>query len=438
MIHRSLLGLLIVALGAAVSAEDWPQWRGRANTGASSEARLPLKWTNTENIAWKARLSGVGVSSPIVAGERVFATSQVGSGGSRQGPRLGQGAEANPAERSLSTAAGAGPVRFVVEAFNRMDGRRLWTYELAAAGELPEVHDKHNLASPSPVTDGERVYAVFGTGQVAAVDMSGKAVWTLNLSKQFGPFAINWGHGSSPVVHRNVLFLVCYHDKASYILALDARTGKQLWKTDRPAGTTSYSTPLVVPAPAGDELIVNSSTGIDAYDAATGKPLWHFNEPSRFPIPVAMFDDGVIYLSRGYRSGPYAAIRPGGRGDISKSHVIWHVPTGAPYISSLVHYQGHLYMIGDVGVVTCVDARTGERVWRQRVDGVFTASPVAGDGKIYFVSESGETIVLKAGREPEVLARNTIDGRILASPAISGGRLFIRTDDTLIAVGAGS
>ena len=438
MSKRSVIAAVVVVLTVGVSAEDWPQWRGPANTGASSEARLPLKWTNTENIAWKARLGGAGVSSPIVAGDRVFATSQVGSGGSRQGPRLGQGAEANPAERSLSTAAGAGPVRFLVEAFNRVDGRRLWMYELAAAGELPEVHDKHNLASPSPVTDGERVYAVFGTGQVAAVDMSGKAVWTLNLSKQFGPFAINWGHGSSPVVHRNVLFLVCYHDKASYILALDGRTGKQLWKTDRPAGTTSYSTPLVVPAPAGDELVVNSSTGIDAYDAATGKPLWHFNEPSRFPIPVAMFDDGVIYLSRGYRSGPYAAIRPGGRGDISKSHVIWYVPTGAPYISSLVHYQGHLYMIGDVGVVTCVDARTGERVWRQRVDGVFTASPVAGDGKIYFVSESGETIVLKAGREPEVLARNTIDGRILASPAISGGRLFIRTDDTLIAVGTGS
>jgi outer membrane protein assembly factor BamB len=150
-----------------------------------------------------------------------------------------------------------------------------------------------------------------------------------------------------------------------------------------------------------------------------------------------MHDQGIIYLSRGYRSGPYAAIRPGGRGDISKTHVIWHVPTGAPYISSLVHYQGLLYMVGDVGVVTCVDAKTGERVWRERIDGVFTASPVAGDGKVYFLSETGETIVLRAGRKPEVLARNRIDGRILASPAISGGRLFIRTDDSLIAVGGG-
>ena len=161
-----------------------------------------------------------------------------------------------------------------------------------------------------------------------------------------------------------------------------------------------------MPAAQGDELIVNSSVGVEAYDPRPAEPLWHFNEPNQFPIPVAMHHDGVIYLSRGYRSGPYAAIRPGGRGDISKTHVVWHVPTGAPYISSLVHYDGLLYMAGDVGVVTCVDAKTGERVWRERLGGIYTASPVAADGKIYLLSESGETIVLKAGRTPEVIARN--------------------------------
>jgi outer membrane protein assembly factor BamB len=197
----------------------------------------------------------------------------------------------------------------------------------------------------------------------------------------------------------------------------------------------SYSTPLVVPSPQGDELVVNSSVGVEAFNPGNGQPLWHFNEANQYPIPVAMHVDGMIYLSRGYRSGPYAAIRPGGRGDIAKTHMVWHVPTGAPYISSLVHYQGLLYMAGDVGVVTCVDAKTGERVWRERIDGVFTASPVAGDGKIYMLSETGETIVLKAGRQAEVLSRNAIDGRILASPAVSDGRLFIRTDDSILAVG---
>jgi outer membrane protein assembly factor BamB len=191
-----------------------------------------------------------------------------------------------------------------------------------------------------------------------------------------------------------------------------------------------------VPTPQGTELVVNSSTGIEAYDAATGAPLWHFDEPNQFPIPVAMHHDGVIYLSRGYRSGPYAAIRPGGRGDITKTHVLWHVRTGAPYTSSLVHYDGLLYMAGDVGVITCIDAKTGALVWRERLGGVYTASPVAADGKIYFMSESGETIVLRAGRKPEVIARNPIGGRVLASPAISSGRIFIRTDDHLVAVGA--
>jgi outer membrane protein assembly factor BamB len=428
----------LLGLNAPVTADNWPQWRGPSGTGVSNETRLPASWSNNTNIAWKTRLNGVGVSSPIVWGERVFVTSQVGSGASRRGPRLGQGGEASAAERSLDSGetSGEGRVRFLVEALNRTNGARAWTYELLAEGSLPSVHDKHNLASPSPVADGERVYAVFGTGQIVAVDMNGKQVWTRNLAREHGPFEINWGHGSSPIVHDGALILVCYHENASYLLAVDSRTGRTLWKRDRPKGVLSYSTPIVVPAPQGAELIVNSSVGVEGYAAATGEPLWHFNEPNQFPIPVAMHHEGVIYLSRGYRSGPYAAIRPGGRGDISSTHVLWHVPTGAPYISSLVYYQGLLYMAGDVGVITCVDAKTGRQVWRERLGGVYTASPVAADGKIYLFSESGETIVLRAGRTPEIIGRNTIDGRVLASPAISSGRIFIRTDDHVVAVGS--
>ena len=426
---------LIAAFPVVMSADNWPQWRGPAGTGASVETGLPQTWSETNNVAWRTKLGGVGVSSPIVWGDRVFVTSQVGQGASRQGPRLGQGGNASPAERSLATAGASRGITFIVEALNRQSGQRLWRFDLAAEGDLPSVHDKHNLASPSPVTDGERVYAVFGSGQVVAVDMAGKQVWRRSLGKEIAPFEINWGAGSSPIVHNGSLFLVCYYDSASYLLALDARTGQQRWKIDRPRGTTSYTTPVIVPAASGEELVVNSSTGIEAFDPATGKALWHFNEPNQFPIPVAMHHDGVIYLSRGYRSGPYAAIRPGGRGDISKTHVVWRVPTGAPYISSLVYYDGLLYMAGDVGVITAVDARTGEAVWRQRTSGIFTASPVAADGKIFFAGESGETIVMRAGRTAEILARNSIDGRVLASPAISGSRLFLRTDDHVVAIG---
>jgi outer membrane protein assembly factor BamB len=197
----------------------------------------------------------------------------------------------------------------------------------------------------------------------------------------------------------------------------------------------SYSTPLVVHTPGGPELIVNSSERVDAYDPRTGAHLWFTGGTNRFPIPMPVFHDGLIYMSRGYRSGPYMAIRPGGRGDVSKSHVVWEAATGAPYISSLVFNAGLIYMATDVGAITVVDAETGQRVFQQRIDGVFSASPVAGDGKIYFVSETGETIVLQAGRTPTVLARNDLGERAVASPAISNGRIFIRTDDHVFCIG---
>jgi outer membrane protein assembly factor BamB len=326
-------------------------------------------------------------------------------------------------------------VSFVVEAFDRGSGRRVWIHETPADGELPEVHDKHNLSTSSPVTDGERVYAWFGTGQLVAIDANGKPVWSRHLGKEYAPFDIQWGHGSSPVLFGDTIILLCYHSKTSYALALDKRTGRVLWKTDRPAGVESYSSPLVMSGPSGPELVVNSSIGVEALDPTTGKPLWHFPEVNRFPIPVAVAGDRTIYMSRGYRSGPYLAIKLGGRGDITGSHVAWRVPTGAPYVSSLVLYGGLLYMGGELGIVSAIDAGTGERVWQDRIGGLFTASPVAGDGKIYFVSENGETVVLKAGRTPTVLARNRLDGHFVASPAIAGGRLFLRADDRLVAVG---
>jgi outer membrane protein assembly factor BamB len=431
-----LVAAVVAAAGVHARAEDWPQWRGPVGTGVSAEQSLPVRWSDTEGIAWKARLRGVGVSTPVVSGDRVFVTSQAGTGLRREGnhPTLVQdGSARDRGERNLATS-GDGRVRFLVEAFARTDGRPLWTFELPASDTLPAVHDKHNLASASPVTDGTRVYAVFGTGQIVAVDMNGARVWQRDLAADYGAFQINWGHGSSPIVYRDTVILPCYHEPASYLIALDARTGATRWKVDRGKNVLSYSTPLVIPAASGDELVLNTSEALEAYDPATGKTLWRLNEPSRFAIPMPVHHDGVVYASRGYRSGPYAAIKVGGRGDIAGSHVLWKVPTGAPYISSLVYHDGLLYMAADVGVVTCIDAKSGERVWQERLEGVFTASPVAADGKIYLVSESGETIILRPGRKADVIARNRIDGRLLASPAISRGHVFLRTDDSLIAV----
>jgi outer membrane protein assembly factor BamB len=433
--------VLLAALTAGAEADDWPQWRGPHGTGVSAEKDLPARW-DKDALAWKARLGGLGVSSPVVGGDRVFVTSQAGRGVRRPGthPTLARGEEGK-AEKPLGGAHARGDgeakhVDFLVEAFHRKAGRRLWQYRLPAEGDLPAVHDKHNLASPSPVTDGERVYAWFGTGQLVALDAEdGAVLWQRNLARDFGPFEITWGHGSSPALHGGLLLLLCDHEPASYLLALDKKTGQQRWRVNRGKGLRSHTTPTVVRGPRGDELIVNSSERIDAYDPRTGKPLWHAGEPNRFPIPVPAHHDGVLYTSRGYRSGPYMAIRTGGRGDVSRSHVMWTVPTGAPYVSSLLYYDGLVYMASDAGIVTAVDPASGAKVWQERVGGIFTASPIAADGKVYLLSETGEAIVLKAGRHPVVLERNVLGERLVASPAVSDGQFFIRGDEHLLAIG---
>ncbi len=428
----------ILLTPAMVAADNWPAWRGPQATGVSTETNLPERWGPTENVAWQAPLRGAGVSSPVVFGTLVFVTSQEGTGVRREGnhPSLVQGAGRDASgERTLTGAAQSERTRFVIAAFDRATGKRAWEHVLDAEGDLQGVHDKHNLASPSPVTDGQRVYAWFGTGQIVALDMNGKVAWQRNLAKEYSPFEINWGHASSPALYKDSLILLCYHSPASYLLSLDAKSGKTRWKADRGKDVISYSTPIVVTGPRGPELIVNTSEGVEAHNPDTGERLWHFAEPNRFPIPVPSPHEGTLYLTRGYRSGPYMAIRTGGRGDVSKTHVAWNVPTGAPYVPSAVHYNGLFYMAGENGIVNAIDAATGERVWQERINGIFTASPVAGDGKVYLVSETGETVVLQAGRSPKVLARNRVDGHFVASPAIAEGRLFLRADDRLIAVG---
>ena len=437
-------GLGAVLLTASLHAADWPHWRGPGANGVAPDASLALKWSATDNVAWKTSLAGAGVSTPIVSGDRVYVTSQIGVGVRREGnhPRLVQGSDAAAqGERALGAEPGGDPGQatktfFIVEAFNRADGTRVWERRIEAVGTLTPVHDKHNLATPSPVSDGALVFAWFGTGQVVALDRTGAIVWQRHLAQENGAFDIQWGHGSSPVLYRDSLILLCDQPARSYLVAVDKTTGKDRWKVDRGQGRASYSTPLVVEGTFGAELIVNSTERVDAYDPRTGAFLWHVGETSRFAVPSPVHHNGVIYASRGYRSGPYMAIKAGGRGDAT-SQLLWSVPTGAPYVSSLLHYDGIVYMANDVGVLTAVDAATGTRVWQERVDGVFSASPVAGAGHVYFVSENGDTVVVKAGRTPQIVARNAIGERAVASPAISDGRIFLRTDRHVFAIGSG-
>jgi outer membrane protein assembly factor BamB len=428
----------LVAFDAA--AQDWPQWRGPSSQGVSVESRLPTRWSLEENLAWTAPLAGVGTSSPIIWGGMVVVTSQVG-GSARVGrsahPQLARDDKALAAREGAlgGSETAAGPVWFVVEAFDSAAGRKLWDYRVEAAGELPEVHEKHNLATPTPVADGKRIYAWFGNGQLIALDMTGKPVWSRHLGRELGVFRTTWGHGSSPALFGQLLYLLCDHLDRSYLVALDADTGKERWKVDRGTRRVSHSTPVVVQGPSGAELVVNSSERVDAYDPRTGELLWHLGSERQTPIPTPVSEAGMIFLSRGYRNSDYLAVRSGGRGDVSGTHVAWRAPSGASYVPSILHYDGLIYLTNEVGVVTCADARTGETVWRHRLGGVFFASPVAGDGKVYFTSETGETYVIRAGRTAELLATNDLGERFLASPAISRGRLFLRADGRLFAVG---
>jgi outer membrane protein assembly factor BamB len=439
---------LIVAIlvaGHGLAAQNWPQWRGPSSHGVSPEVGLPTTWGPSQNMAWRTALAGLGTSSPIAWNDRVIVTSQIGRSPVAQGdahPQLARddsslAAREHPLGGRRAEAGGtADDVWLVVEVFARSDGRRLWEHRTKATGTLPAAHEKHNLATPTPVTDGQRIYAWFGNGQLVALDMNGRLAWTRDLGAEFGSFRTLWGHGSSPVLFGDLLILQCDHLSTAYLLAVDARSGKDRWKVDRGEGRTSHSTPLVVRGPEGAELLVNSSERIDVYDPATGKLLWFTGTPRQTPIPSAVFDGNRIYVSRGYRNSDYMAIRPGGRGDVTATHIEWQSPSGASYVPSVVHYDGLLYMTNEVGVMTCADARTGAVVWRHRLGGVFFASPVAGDGKVYMVSESGETFVMRAGRTPEILARNDLGERFIASPAISHGRLYLRSDQTLFAVGS--
>jgi len=316
----ALVPLVALLSSFQLAAEDWPQWRGPSSLGISAENGLPQRWSAAENVAWKAKLAGSGASSPVVTGGLVVVTSQIGSyrASSSGDPLLARDDQSLAArEQAISTppmASGnrGGELFLAVEAFRASDGRRLWEYRIRAAGELPKLHEKHNLATPTPVSDGERIYAWFGNGQLVALDVQGRELWRHHLGQEYGSFLTPWGHGSSPVLYKDLLILLCDHQPVSYLLAIDKRTGERRWKVDQKGDRVSHSTPVVVPGPQGDELIVNSSARIEAYAPATGNLLWHAGGERQTPIPSAVFHDGAIYLSRGYRNSDVLAIRAGG------------------------------------------------------------------------------------------------------------------------------
>lgn len=411
---RGMFPLLLAA--TALFAENWPQWRGPERTGVSRETGLPLKWSETENITWKVPLPMWSGATPIIWGERIF----------------------------LNVAEDENNLAFWC--LDRSKGAVLWKRSMGSGNRKAR---KQNMSSPSPVTDGVHVWALTGTGILKAFDFSGKELWMRDIQKDYGRFGLNHGYASSPLLHEDSLYVQVLHgmltDDPSYILRIDKRTGKTIWRVERPTDAIrespdSYTTPTLVRTGNQLELVITGGDVITGHDLASGKELWRGkgfnpeNNPAHRIIasPVAVGDQVVAPT----RIRPMMAFRGGGRGDVSESHRLWAMMNG-PDVPTPVTDGKLLWTVNDRGIYWCLDWKTGKPVWGpERIrSGTYSASPVLADGKIYVTSEEGVTTVIKASEKFEVLAENVIDDYVLSSIAVSDGQLFLRTAKALYAIG---
>ena len=410
------LTINLVFAGSSVAlAGNWPQWRGPHSNGTSDERNLPVRWSPTENVAWKLALPGVSGSTPIVWGERVF----------------------------LNVADGDELQLWCVD---RKAGAVAWKVRLGGGNFKAR---KHNMSSPSPVTDGQSVYVMTGTGILKGFDFKGKELWSRDIQKDYGQFGLNWGYASSPLLHADALYVQVLHgmktDEPSYVLRIDKQTGKTVWKVERPTNAVaespdSYTTPALLRHGKSVEIVITGGDAVTGHDTATGKELWRANglNPDNNPyyriVSSPVVFDGLIYAPT--RVKPLLVFRAGGRGDITRTHLVWSTQHG-PDVPSPVTDGRYFYIVNDRGIMWCLDAKTGkEHYAQQRIKpAAYSSSPVLADGKIYVTSEEGLTTVVKAGPQFEVLAENTLDEYCLSSPAISDGQIFIRTSGHLYCIG---
>ena len=386
------------------AAKYWARWRGPSGQGLVSGTGYPDTWSATQNVLWKVRVAGNGNSSPIVWRDRIFLTT-----------------------------AQQGGSRLSLLAFRRADGVQLWEGVLPP-GRSGSAHFKNGYASATPATDGERVYVSFGSRGLFAFDLEGKLVWQRDLGR------IDNYHGpaGSPLLYKDRVIVYQDHDAGAFIAAFDARTGQQIWRTARQA-SVGWGTPIAVRVGDHDEIIVNGQSRVLAYDPMTGRELWRCDGSSYEVIPTPVVGYGLIFCASG-RVGPTLAIRPGGQGDVTRSHLAWSTPRGSPFVPSPILYGDHLYTVNDMAsIVTSFEATSGRVMWQGRL-GVaqregFSASPVAVDGKVFFTNDDGETFVLRAGPTFQLMHVNNIGERTLASPALVDGRWYIRTDQHLFAIG---
>ena len=415
---RHLICLLswLAVFAADATAENWPRFRGPTGQGVSSEPNVPTKWSATENVAWKAPIPGQGWSSPVVWDDRIFVTSATEDGRSAH---------------VICVDANSGAIVWDREVFKQETRRK---------------ENKNSYATPTPVTDGKRVYAFFGSGGAAAVDFVGNVVWT----NQDYPFYSQHGLGASPVLYNDLVIMpfdgssegpdkfVGWQkpwDKA-FVLALDATTGKERWKTGRGMSRISHMTPLVTKLGDRDLLISPAGDAVQGFEPASGERLWTVYSKGEGVTPSPVIGDGLLFSGSGFGAETIRAIKldPAARGDLTQSHIVWEQKRAVPTQPSLLYHDGLLYTVKENGIALCTDGKTGEVVWQERLEGAYSASPVFAAGRIYFLAENGNTTMIEPGRSFKELGVNPLEGHCQASPAISNGRMFIRSDKHLFCI----
>jgi outer membrane protein assembly factor BamB len=414
--NASLAAVLAILAVATPHAENWPAWRGPSANGLSRETDLPVRWSKTEGISWRLPLPAWSGSTPIVWNDRIFLNV------------AGKGEDLH------------------LWSVDRNAGQMLWTRRLGGGNHRER---KQNMSSPSPVTDGRHVWVMTGTGFLRAFDFAGNEVWGRDIQTDYGRFGLNWGYASSPLLHGDHLYVQVIHgmrtDDPSYILKIDKATGRTAWRQERRTNAVrespdSYTTPALFKYAATEEIVITGGDVVTGHDPATGRELWRADglnptndAANRIVASPFVFGDLVYAPSR---ERPMLAIRAGGRGDITRSHLAWSFNNG-PDVPTPVTDGALLYSVRDNGVMYCLDAKTGTQIYgpERLPPATYSGSPVLADGKIYVTNEDGLTVVVKAGPRFEVLSQNDFGEYTLSSPAISDGQIFIRTDAALYAIG---
>jgi outer membrane protein assembly factor BamB len=421
-------------VGAKTEA-SWPQWRGPSGQGVSAEKNLPATWSATKNIKWKVAIPGRGHSSPIVWGNRIFLTTAI-EGDIVEGAKAAPHTLDNKPFVHPDSIGANRKHQFKVIAVNRENGKILWEQIAFEGTPYDDRHRKSSYAASTPATDGTSVFAFFGTEGLYAYDMAGKLKWKADLGK-LG--TVGMGTGTSPILFDNFVIVQCDEEngESSFIVGVDKKTGKEAWRTPRKV-QVSWSTPLLVRTANRAELITSGTEFVIAYDPATGKELWRHKgvESNAIPSPVANND--MVFISAGYPAKVAMAIKLGGTGDLADA-VAWKYAKGTAYVPSPILYGDYLYLTSDRGVLTCLDAKTGEVKYeggRVPVPASFTASPIAFDDKILMTSEDGDTFVIKAGPKHEVLGTNSVGEPVYASPAVADGNILIRGERNLYCIGS--